>query len=265
LSEVLAATAKVDIKSARARRTLERLKAYGNVPAGIADLDAKFERHLRLFLAVQDWMDANAIDAAGFQCWTSLQQNYGCAACLTMSMMSEGLRPLACEVDVAGVTAMYALVLASGSPAAIVDWNNNYGDDLDKCVLFHCSNWPKDILTDIPVMRHNDILANTLGEARTFGPLHGRAKPEPFTYLRVETDDVNGCIAAYAGEGRFTDDPLDSFGGLGVVEVPRLQELLQFICDEGFEHHVAVNLSLVADAVVDAFDTYLGWDVYYHQ
>jgi L-fucose isomerase-like protein len=151
LSEIIAATNKVDIKSSRARRTLERIKAYGRVPAGISDLDAKFERHLRLFLAVQDWMDANAIDAAGFQCWTSLQQNYGCAACLTMSMMSDGparapnrdasrlgtlphrrsfaggspLRPCACEVDVAGVTAMYALVLASGNAAAIVDWNNN--------------------------------------------------------------------------------------------------------------------------------------------
>jgi L-fucose isomerase-like protein len=107
LSEIIAATARVDIKSARARRTLERLKAYGNVPASIQDLDAKFERHLRLFLAVQDWMDANSVDAARFQCWTSLQQNYGCAACLTMSMMSDGLRPCACEVDVAGVTAMY--------------------------------------------------------------------------------------------------------------------------------------------------------------
>ena len=146
LSEIIAGAEKVDTKSSRARRTLERIKAYGNVPAGIQDLEVKFERNLRLFLAVQDWMEANAIDAAGFQCWTSLQQNYGCAACLTMSMMSDDLRPCACEVDIAGVTAMYALVLASGNAAAIVDWNNNYGDDRNKCVAQHCSNYPKSFL-----------------------------------------------------------------------------------------------------------------------
>ncbi len=219
----------------------------------------------RFGVVMDRWMADNELVATAVQCWTSIEEFFGIIPCTVMSMLSNGLMPSACETDIAGATAMYALQLASGKPSALVDWNNNYGDDPDKCVLFHCSNWPKDILTDIPVMRHNDILANTLGEARTFGPLHGRAKPEPFTYLRVETDDVNGCLSAYAGEGKFTNDPLDSFGGLGVVEVPRLQELLQYICAEGFEHHVAVNLALVADAVVEACDNYLGWDVYYHR
>jgi L-fucose isomerase-like protein len=200
LSEIIAATAKVDIKSTRARRTLERLKAYGNVPVGIADLDAKFERHLRLFLAVQDWMDANAIDAAGFQCWTSLQQNYGCAACLTMSMMSDGLRPLACEVDVAGVTAMYALVLASGNAAAIVDWNNNYGDDRNKCVAQHCSNYPKSFLGNDVEVSTLDVLGRALGEERCFGAVKGKAGPGPMTYLRFSTEAATaGC--AVIGQG----------------------------------------------------------------
>ena len=47
--------------------------------------------------------------------------------------------------------------------------------------------------------------------------------------------------------------------------IPGLQLLLEYACTLGFEHHVAANKSLVARAVADAMETYLGWDVYYHQ
>jgi L-fucose isomerase-like protein len=265
LSEILAATATVDIKSARARRALERLKAYGNVPAGIADLEAKFERHLRLFLAVQAWMDANAIDAAGFQCWTSLQQNYGCAACLTMSMMSDGLRPCACEVDVAGVTAMYALVLASGNAAAVVDWNNNYGDDRDKCVAQHCSNYPKSFIGGEVEVSTLDVLGRALGEENCFGAIKGKAGAGPMTFLRFSTDDRNGRMRGYIGEGQFTNDPFNMSGGIAVCEVPNLQGLLKFICKKGFEHHCAMVRSHCADVVTEAVTTYLGWDFHVHE
>ena len=49
------------------------------------------------------------------------------------------------------------------------------------------------------------------------------------------------------GEGEFTDDPLTTFGGAGVVKIPQLQTLLRFICENGFEHHVAANMSTVAE------------------
>ena len=128
LSEIIAAAGKVDVNCERARAKLDEIKGYGSVPAGINDLAAKFDKHLRLYLACEDWMQANDIDAAGFQCWTSIQQNYGCASCLTMSMMSDRLLPCACEVDLAGLASMYALVLATGHPSATADWNNNYAD-----------------------------------------------------------------------------------------------------------------------------------------
>ncbi|MBK9712470.1 MAG: hypothetical protein IPO81_14310 [Kouleothrix sp.] len=83
-------------------------------------------------------MAANEIQATALQCWSSLQLNYGVNACTIMSMMSEQLLPSACEVDIVGVLAMYALQLASGTPSALVDWNNNYAGDPDKCVFFHC-------------------------------------------------------------------------------------------------------------------------------
>jgi L-fucose isomerase-like protein len=160
---------------------------------------------------------------------------------------------------------MYALALASGKASALVDWNNNYGSDPNKGVVFHCSNLPKSVFTDdLPVLDYQEIIAGSVGKDKTWGTVYGRVKADPFTYLRVSTDDLNGKIIAYVGQGSFTNDPVDTFGGYGVIEVPNLQKLLAYICDNGFEHHVAVNLSLVADIVDEALTRYLGWDVYHH-
>ena len=93
-------------------------------------------------------------------------------------------------------------------------------------------------------MDYQAIIAGTVGKDNTFGTVVGRVRAEPFTYCRVSTDDFNGKITAYLGEGELTDDPLSTFGGVGVVEIPNLQKLLRYICENGFEHHVAVNLLL---------------------
>ena len=47
-------------------------------------------------------------------------------------------------------------------------------------------------------------------------------------------------------------------------EIPDLQQLLRYICENGFEHHVAANLSNSAAAVHEAASRYLGWDMYWH-
>ena len=183
-----------------------------------------------------------------------------------MSMLSDRLAPSACETDIAGTAAMYALALASGKPSAIVDWNNNYGTDPNKGVVFHCSNLPRSVFTDdIPVMDYQAIIAGTVGKENTWGTVFGRIKPEPFTYLRISTDDLNGRITSYVGEGCFTTDPLETFGGYGVVEIPNYQGLLSYICENGFEHHVSINQTQVADVINEAFTKYLGWGVHYHR
>lgn len=221
---------------------------------------------------VDEWMDETQLVASAIQCWTAMEEFFGVVPCTLMSMMSNRLAPSACETDIAGVVGMYALALASQTPSAIVDWNNNYGDDPDKGVIFHCSNLPKDIFVDetipsedIPIMDYQEIIAGTVGKENTFGTVVGRVRTGPFTYLRVSTDDLNGKIVAYVGEGELTDDQLKTFGGYGVVRVPQLQKLLHYICENGYEHHVAVNLSETASAVNEALGKYLGWDVYFHQ
>ena len=220
----------------------------------------------KLGVVLDKWVEDKALDATAIQCWTALQDYFGVVPCTIMSMASNGLMPSACETDVAGTVAMLAMALASGKPSALLDWNNNYGDDPDKGVVFHCSNLPKDVFVDeIPVMYYQEIIAGTVGAENTYGTIYGRMRENPFTYLRVSTDDLEGKIVAYTGEGRFTDDPVDTFGGYGVVEIPRFQELLAYICDNGFEHHVAANQTRVAGVIYEALTKYLGWSVYYHK
>ncbi len=223
-------------------------------------------------VVMDTWMEEMQLVASAIQCWTSMEEFFGVVPCTLMSMMSNKLMPSACETDIAGVVGMYALALASQTPSAVVDWNNNYGDDPDKGVIFHCSNLPKDIFVDdtiapdnIPVMDYQEIIAGTVGKENTFGTVVGRVRTGPFTYLRVSTDDLNGQISAYVGEGELTDDPIKTFGGYGVVKIPNLQNLLHYICENGYEHHVAVNLSETASAIQEALGKYLGWNVYLHQ
>ncbi len=236
---------------------LDKIRGYASTSAAV------LLKMANLAAVIDNWMAENDLVATALQCWTSIQENYGINVCTIMSMMSADLKPSACEVDITGVAAMYALQLASGKPSALVDWNNNYGDDLDKCVFFHCGNWAKDFLPDIEI-RSAEILGTIIGNDKTYGAVAGRTPAGPLTFARITTDDAYGEIRAYVGEGRFTDDPLDTFGARAVIQVPRLQELMRYICNNGFEHHAAMNASLVADIIEEAFGNYLHWDVYRH-
>jgi L-fucose isomerase-like protein len=158
---------------------------------------------------------------------------------------------------------MYILQLAGGTPSAILDWNNNYGDDPDKCVLFHCSNLPKSFFKSSK-MDYQEIIAGSVGKDNTYGTVVGRIAPGAATFCRTTTDDAAGVISVYVGEGEFTNDKLDTFGGYGVMKIDDLQFLMQYICNMGFEHHVAVSRTEKANAIAEALDNYMGWEVYRH-
>jgi L-fucose isomerase-like protein len=262
LSEVLENARRLSDDDVRVKAKLDEIGAYAAAP-GVPD--ASLVRMAKLGVVVLEWATHLDLQATAIQCWSSLQQNYGVNCCTIMSMMSEKLMPSACEVDVAGAVSMFALQLASGRPSALVDWNNNYGDDPDKCVFFHCGNWAKAFLPDA-LIATAPILGTTLGEKNTYGAMAGRTPGgQPVTFGRVSTDDRRGQVIAYVGEGSFTDDPLETFGTRAVVEVPRLQQLMQVICRRGFEHHAAMNASKSAATLKEAFETYLGWGVYLHE
>jgi len=261
LSVILGAANRLSDGDARVREKTQALQDYVGTKGIPSDALVKMAK---LGLAIDDWLDENSLDACALQCWNALQQNYGVNACVLMSMLSERLLPSACEVDVAGAVSMYALQLASGTPSALVDWNNNYGDDPNKCVLFHCGNWAKSFYESAR-MANAEILATTLGTENTYGTMAGRVPAGPVSIARVSTDDAHGVIRAYLADGQFTDDPLNTFGSRAVVQIPNLQELMQVICKRGYEHHTAISASHAAAVLAEAFETYLGWEVYHHE
>jgi len=261
LSEVFGAAGALSEDDPRVR---ERLGAIQDYIATEGVPPQSLVRMAKLAVVLDEWMVANDLDATAIQCWTSIQRNYGVNACTLMSMMSERLMPSACEVDITGAVSMYALQLATGRPSALADWNNNYAADPDKCVLFHCGNWARSFFPQAR-MAYAEILATTIGREPTYGTVAGRVPAGPMSYARVTTDDLEGEVRAYVGDGAFTDDPLDTFGSRAVVKVPGLQRLLKYICRNGFEHHVAMSPAPSAAVLAEAFETYLGWEVYHHR
>jgi L-fucose isomerase-like protein len=260
LSEILGRANRLTKEDASVKEHLDRINAYasqGKTPDEAMIQIAKLDVVLNQFMVEHD------LDATAIQCWTSLQTNYGCNVCTSMSIMSENMLPSACEVDVTGTLSMYAMQLASSSPSALVDWNNNYADDANKCVLFHCGNWAKSFLPDVEIS-NAPILGTSVGVENTYGALDGRTPASPLTYGRISTDDPKGIIKAYIGEGTLTDDPLNTFGNRAVAQIPDLQRLMQYVCRNGFEHHVVMNASNTAGILKEALGNYMGWEVYQH-
>ena len=262
LSEILGAARKIEDTDVELLKKLEEIKCYAVVPKEYSDklvLQAKFG------VAVERWIEANQIDAVAVQCWDSLEQNYGCAACVTMSMLGEKLLPAACEVDIAGAVSMYALTLAAQGQSALLDWNNNFAEDRNKCVCTHCGNFPKSFVRNDLKLGTLGVLGRTLGKVNTFGAVYGKVTKGDFTFFRISTDDTKGTIKAYLGTGEITDDPYGMDGCIAVTKVDNLQILMKHICRNGFEHHVAMVRNDVKNILNEAIEGYLGWNLYVHE
>jgi len=261
LSEVLGWARRMADEDRAVNEKLVQITDYTNVN-GIPK--TSLLKMAKLGVAIDRWVKDLNLSATAIQCWTALEEFYGVVPCTLMSMMSNNMLPSACETDIVGLLGMYILQAASGKPAALLDWNNNFGGDPNKGVVFHCSNLPKAFFVE-QRMDYQEIIAGTVGKENTYGTIVGRISPGPFTYCRVSTDDVNGRVCSYLGEGRFTEDKLDTFGGYGVIELPEFQKLLHFICRNGYEHHVAATKAAVADGIAEALTTYVGWQTYHHK
>jgi L-fucose isomerase-like protein len=261
LSEILGRIERMKDDDPAAQAKLSAIKSYVDVASTPA---AALMKMAKLGAVIDGWMVETHVAISAVQCWTALEEYFGVVPCTVMSMMSNELMSSACEVDICGVIAMHALRLASGTPSALLDWNNNYGDNPNKAVCFHCSNLPKHFFANVN-MDFQAIIAGTVGKDNTFGTCVGRVKAGAMSYARFSTDDYTGQIRGYLGQGEFTNDPLETFGGAGVVEIPRMQDLLRYICEKGFEHHVAANFSTVGSVIHEAGTRYLGWDLYWHK
>ncbi|SFR04994.1 L-fucose/L-arabinose isomerase family protein [Poseidonocella sedimentorum] len=262
LSEMMQAAGAIQDDAPELVAVMERIRAYGTIPAHITT--DQIATQAKWTLAVNRWIAENECDASAIQCWRSLQDNFGCATCVTMSMMGEDLSPSACEVDVMGAVSMFALSLASAAPAAILDWNNNYGREVDKCVCTHCGNFPASFIGDTPVVGELDVLGEVIGRSKCFGAVKGKVRAGEMTYFRLSSDDRAGTLKSYLGQGAFTDDPFGMDGGIAVTEVDRLRDLMRFVTQNGFEHHVAMVRGHHAEALHEAVTRYLRIPTYHH-
>ncbi len=231
-------------------------KAKNRFELDLPDEDILKTAKLGAFLS--NWVKENELDAISFQCWPDIEEYYGISPCGSMSLLSEFLVPSACESDFMGALSMYALQLASGSPSGLVDLNNNYGGEDDKFLAFHCSNFAPSFFEDEKCkLGYHEM-------QEVYGACGGRIKSGPVTFLRISTDDRKGKIKAYIAEGEFTDDKIDTFGGYGVAKVEDLESLMSLIVEEGFEHHTAMVLNHVGDAIEESLKKYMDWKVYRH-
>ena len=258
LSDIFARMKALKSESAKVKRKAEVLKkstSWQGVPKGA------FEQLTRLGVVLDDVIKEYQMDALAVRCWIEMQQQLGVSPCVILSDLNERGIAAACEVDVCNAITMRALSLASGKAPACLDWNNNYADDQDKCILFHCGPVPRSMMTTKGKITDHAIVANTVGEGCGYGCKVGRIAPTPFTYGSAKTED--GKIVMYLGEGQFTDDPIpdDYFGCPGVAEIRGLQDKLQTIGYLGYRHHTSVTPGRVVGPVSEALEKYLGYDV----
>ncbi len=260
LSEIFARISKIKDDDKKVKDEIKKIRDY--IESNEVPIHALI-KFAKLKIVVEEWVFQNDIKGIGFQCWTSIEENFGIVPCAVMSYLSDSLVPSACEVDITGTLSMYILQTASGLPSAIVDLNNNYKDEEDKVVLFHCSNFPVSVMRKSKIS-YQEIISGSVGKENAYGAVIGSIKKSIFTFLRLSTDDNMGCIKGYIGEGELTDDKIDTFGGVGVAKINELQKLLKIICENGFEHHTVINLSKIKDAVFESLFKYKNWPIYIH-
>lgn len=263
LSTIMSAARNLADDNPQVLAKAEQIRNYGHISPAFAD--ELVVTQAKLCHTVETWLQDNACDAYAMQCWDSLEYNYGCAACLGMSMLGEAGIPGACETDVLGALSMLAMRLACESPAGYLDWNNNYGEDRDKCIGIHCANYPKSFLGYAPEIGALDVLSATIPAEYCFGACKGQVAPGPLTFAKISTDEFKGVVKFYTGEGEFTGDPIHTPGGSACIQVKGLQKLMDYAVKNGFEHHVCMGRGLAADAIYEAFTNYFGWEGYRHE
>jgi len=236
------------------KQRLTELANWGDAPPESLD------NLVRLYVVLDELIQELELNTLAIRCWTELQLKYRISPCLVTGDLAENGIPAACEVDVSNAVAMQALGAASGQATSILDWNNNYGSDPNKCILFHCGNVPSSLMAERGTISDHSILSNSIGAGHGFGCNQGRIRPMEFTYSSMAT--LGGKIHVYLGTGRITEDeiPKGYFGCAGVAEIADLQKLLHWIGKNGHRHHVSITPGHHVDAMREAFEGYLGYE-----
>jgi L-fucose isomerase-like protein len=258
LSEVFSRVRKLDMAGTAAKEKKDKLRNYtdfSKVP------EKSFENLVRFGVVIDEIIAEYGLDALAIRCWLEMEKEFGVAPCVLLSEINDRGFPAACELDICNAITMYALHLASGKPATCLDWNNNYGDDPNKCIMFHCGPVPQSLMTAKGEVIDHPMFAKALGAGCGIGCNVGRIAPNQITFASSKTQD--GKLFVYMGEGEFTNDLIQEgfFGCGGVAKINGLQEKLYKIGYSGYRHHVSVTPGNVSSALREAFTRYLGYEI----
>lgn len=221
--------------------------------------DAKV-RIARLAATIEAMIADYSLDLVTLRCWMELEQEFMISPCVVLAYLNGRGITANCEVDTVNAIAMRALSLAADAPATCLDWNNNYGDDPDACVLFHCGPTANTLMRAPGVIVDHPMFARALGAGNGLGCSQGRMRPGEFTCASGFTR--NGKLSFYLEQGYFGEEPLpeDFFGCGGVAHFPRLQEKLCSLLRHGFPHHAALSYGNHLNTMREALGGYLHYD-----
>jgi len=234
--------------------SLEKYTDFSGVPADKKLMLAKIS------CVIDDYIETYHLDALALRCWNEMETYLRVCPCVLLSELNDRGIIASCEIDMCSAITMRAMYLASGSPSACLDWNNNYGEDPDKVILFHCGSTAQGLMKGQGrVTSHKMFDKNDPGSG--WGTNEGRIDAFPMTFSNCMT--IDGKIIIYASEGEMTDDVIEDgyFGCAGVAKIDNLQKKLIKLARGGFKHHTTITRGRVKEILEEAFTTYLGYDV----
>lgn len=239
-------------------KMINELKEYSDFRHVKSD---KIQLIAKVILVILELKDEWRLDCLALRCWNEFPQVLGISACVIVSYLNNTGTPCACELDVGNAVAMRALTLATDNASTCLDWNNNYGEQKDKCILFHCGPVATSMMEDKGVVIEHKMFKKSYGDDTAWGALAGRIKSGEFTYASSRTE--NGKMQMYLGKGEFTGEPIEKafFGCGGVAKIENLEKVLMFIGKNGYRHHVSVAFGAVLVGMQEALENYLDYDV----
>lgn len=262
-----------DVETLDLTQVFERMERIGEDDARIAEWEREIRKisdvsdapaaaltdQCRLGIALEELRSEMKLDAMAIRCWNELQYAFRVTPCTVMGIFNGMQVPVVCETDVTNAPAMLALTLASGAGAGCLDVNNNYGDDPDKCILFHCGPLPINLMAAPGHMEEHKMFVKTQGEDCSWGVNAGRIKPGPVTICGMRTE--NGEVRFFIEKAQVMDIKVDAgyFGTYGVVQLDGLQTKLRHMAEQGFRHHVVIAGGDQTRRVREALTKYLGY------
>lgn len=213
----------------------------------------------KISVVIDEYIEEYHMDAVAIRCWNEMEQILRVCPCVLLSELNDRGIVTSCEIDLTSAISMRAMALASEQPTAVLDWNNNYGEEEDKVILFHCGSCAQSLMTDKGTITAHKMFEKT-DAGSGWGTNEGRIRPMKTTISNCLT--VDGKIRIYASEAEFTDDPIEEayFGCAGVCELPDMENKLLKLARGGFKHHTCVGVGHMKEILKEAFTTYLHYE-----